>query len=139
MRFCFVGLLVLALSACRTPPLDYDGGAPPGSDLAGTDLRFGGTDLAQPRDLSGSPISCCGVPGNPGNEKGVGKFCASSLDCTGRPANICSSTFSMQLHFCTKACQKTVPNDCGSGATCQCAGTNCICAPGECVTPPPGC
>ena len=138
MRFCLAGLLVLTLSACRTPPLDFDGGAPPGSDLAGVDLA-GVTDLAAPRDLHNTPTSCCGVAGNPGNEKGVGRFCNSSFDCTGRPANICSSTFSPQLHFCTKSCQPAVPNDCGSGASCQCVGMNCLCAPGECVTPPPGC
>jgi hypothetical protein len=136
MRFCFAGLLVLALSACRTAPLDFDGGAPAGSDLAQT----GSTDLAIGRmDMRATPTSCCGVSGNPGNELGVGKFCNNSFDCTGRPANICASTFAPQLHFCTKACSMTAPNDCGSGATCQCVGTNCACAPGECVTPPPGC
>src|SRR3954469_277454 len=138
MRFCFAGLLVLALSACRTPPLDFDGGPQAGSDLAGTD--FGRVvDLAAPGDMHNTPTSCCGAPGNPGNEKGVGKFCNTSLDCTGRPANVCSSTFSPIFHFCTKACMPTVPGDCGSGASCQCVNMNCICAPGECVTPPPGC
>ncbi|HWE31819.1 MAG TPA: hypothetical protein VHB97_27650 [Polyangia bacterium] len=131
----FALLLLLSTAVgCRTPPLDYDGGA--FDDLA----TGSGQDLAAPRDLHATPTSCCGVDGNPGNELGVGKFCQSSLDCTGQQANICASTFAPGLTFCTKACTMGGGNaQCGSGAQCQCANGQCACVPGECVMPPPGC
>jgi hypothetical protein len=133
-------LLLLLAAACRTPPLDNDGGLPPTTaDLA---VNGGGHDLStrNMRDLSGTPTSCCGVAGNPGNELGVGKFCQDSLDCTSNKATICASTFAAGLNFCTMACTMNGPNDqCGSGAQCQCAMAQCACVPGECSMPPPGC
>src|SRR6476620_8241589 len=92
-------LLLSAPGACRTQPLDYDGGVP-GADLAGT---MSGRDLAMrgPRDMRTTPTSCCGVAGNPGNELGVGKFCMDTLDCSSQQANICASTFAPNLTFCT--------------------------------------
>ena len=142
-------ILVLTAVACRTPPLDFDGGVP-GADLAGGGSGGGGggggvpgaRDMRGtiPHDLSGSPISCCGVAGNPGNEQGVGKFCESSIDCSSQQANICASTFAPNLTFCTKACSMNGgATQCGSGAQCQCAQNQCACIPGECVMPPPGC
>jgi hypothetical protein len=131
-------LLLAAVGACRTPPLDFDGGVP-GADLAGTPS---GRDLAAngPRDLRATPTSCCGVPGNPGNELGVGKFCQDSLDCTSLQANLCAATFAPNLTFCTKPCMMGGGNaQCGSGGVCQCAQNQCACVPAECVTPPPGC
>lgn len=137
MRGRFAVLLLL-LAACRTPPLDYDGGVPGGfGDLA--PLPGGARDLASVPDLRGSPTSCCGVPGNPGNELGVGKFCNSAAECRNQPANLCAATFSPNLHFCTRPCMMG-GGGCGSGAMCQCAGSGqCACVPGECVQPPPGC
>jgi hypothetical protein len=132
-------LLLSAVGACRTPPLDFDGGVP-GADLAG---MTPGHDLAVsgPRDMRATPTSCCGVAGNPGNEQGVGKFCQDTLDCASQQANICASTFAPNLTFCTKPCTMNGGNaQCGSGAQCQCAQANqCACIPGECITPPPGC
>jgi hypothetical protein len=141
MRSVFAILLLLA--ACRTQPLDFDGGVP-GSDLAtGTTTVDGGgrRDMSGPRDLAGSPTSCCGKQGNPGNELGVGRFCQDSLDCQSVSAKICASTFSATLTFCTMTCsQNGAPNQCGSGAQCQCsANGQCACVPGECTMPPPGC
>jgi hypothetical protein len=138
MRLCRLALLLLLVGACRTPPLEVDGGPPPGSDLASVgDLQA--VDLAL-RDLHGTPTSCCGVVGNPGNELGVGEYCDISPDCAGQPADICATTFSSMLHFCTKSCSRNVPNDCGSGAECRCSASGqCACVPGECITPPPGC
>jgi hypothetical protein len=133
-------LLLLLCAACRTPPLDFDGGVPGAVDLA---VNGGGRDLAAPhgtRDLSATPTSCCGVDGNPGNELGVGKFCQDSLDCTSKQANICATTFAPGLTFCTKTCTMNGPTDqCGSGAQCQCSMAQCACLPGECAMPPPGC
>jgi len=134
-------LLVSALAACRTPPLDFDGGVPGTADLAGGGGGGGGSrDLAVAPDLHSTPTSCCGVPGNPGNELGVGKFCQSSFDCTSQKANICASTFAPNLTFCTTGCMMGGdPAQCGSGAVCQCANMQCACVPGECLMPPPGC
>lgn len=133
-------LLLSAVGACRTPPFDLDGGVPGAADLAGTPQS--GHDLAAPvaRDMHATPTSCCGVPGNPGNELGVGKFCQSSFDCTSQKANICASTFAPNLTFCTTGCMMGGdPAQCGSGAVCQCANMQCACVPGECLMPPPGC
>jgi hypothetical protein len=133
-------LLLLLCAACRTPPLDYDGGVPGGgADLAVNGM---GRDLAThgSRDLSGTPTSCCGKVGNPGNEFGVGKFCQDSLDCTSIQATICATTFAPNLTFCTMSCTMNGSNSqCGSGAQCQCAMGQCACIPGECTMPPPGC
>ncbi|HXU68485.1 MAG TPA: hypothetical protein VN947_04110 [Polyangia bacterium] len=132
-------LLLVSVAACRTPPLDYDGGVPGSTDLAVTNRSH---DMRGPttRDLSGTPISCCGVAGNPGNEDGVGKFCQATMDCLGQKANICATTFAPTLTFCTMACTTNGSNtECGSGAQCQCAQSQCACVPGECVMPPPGC
>ena len=142
-----LALFVVGAVACRTPPLDYDGGLPPG-DLAGTtsssqDMRGGSTgDMRSSRiDMtSAPPTSCCGVQGNPGNELGVGKFCQSSTECAGQKATTCATMFAPNLTFCTTACTMGgSANQCGSGAACQCAQNQCACIPGECVMPPPGC
>jgi hypothetical protein len=134
-------LLLLVCAACRTPPLDFDGGVPGGGavDMAVNGM---GRDLAgpRPRDLAGTPTSCCGKVGNPGNEFGVGKFCQDSLDCTSIQATICATTFAPNLTFCTMPCTMNGGNgQCGSGAQCQCANGQCACVPGECTMPPPGC
>ncbi len=132
-------LLLLCGVACRTPPLDFDGGVPGAGDLA---VNGGGRDLAaRPMpDLRATPTSCCGVAGNPGNELGVGKFCQSSTECANQQANVCATTLAPGLNFCTKGCTMNGGNgQCGSGAQCQCAMNQCACVPGECVMPPPGC
>src|SRR6476469_5447928 len=134
MRSLFALLLLVA--ACRTQPLDFDGGVP-GSDLAtGTTVDGGGRrDMSTPRDLSGPPTSCCSTPGNPGNVFGVGRFCMDSVDCQSVNAKICASTFAPTLNFCTMACSMNgPPSQCGSGAMCQCgAQGQCACIPGECT------
>lgn len=133
-------LLVSALAACRTPPLDFDGGMP-STDLAGGGGGGGSrVDLSVAPDLHVTPTSCCGVPGNPGNELGVGKFCNDSVACATVKANVCAATFAPGLTFCTMACSANAGNtQCGSGAQCQCGMGQCACVPGECVMPPPGC
>jgi hypothetical protein len=137
MRSWF-GLLLL-LCACRTPPLLFgDGGTFGVDDLA----VAGNVDMRRPRDLHSTPTSCCGMPGNPGNEQGVGKFCMSSGDCTGQQANICATAVDPTFTFCIKLCSPNGGNaQCGSGAQCQCGmgGMQCACVPGECTMPPPGC
>ncbi len=140
-RLAALIVLALAVVACRTPPLDYDGGLPGGGGGGGADLAgpVGSHDLAVPRDLHAAPTSCCGAPGNPGNELGVGQFCQTSSDCTGK-ANLCAAMFSATFTFCTMQCTMGGGNaQCGSGAQCQCNGGQCGCVPGECLMPPPGC
>ncbi len=136
MRCAFALLLLLA--ACRTPPLEFGDGGEASADLAGT---VGSRDLAAPRDLHSIPTSCCGIPGNPGNELGVGKFCQTAPDCAGQKANICAASFGANFTFCTMLCTMNGGNaQCGSGAVCQCGGNmQCACVPGECIMPPPGC
>jgi hypothetical protein len=82
--------------------------------------------------------SDCGKPGDPGNELGIGKFCASLGDCsTTQAAPLCSSLGDMNTHFCTKTCQSTGPADqCGTGAECVCNASNqCGCTPSTCLAP----
>ncbi len=81
--------------------------------------------------------SDCGRPGDPGNEIGVGKFCASLGDCsTTQEAPLCSTLGDVNTHFCTKTCQMTGPaTQCGVGAECICDGPNrCGCTPSSCLT-----
>jgi hypothetical protein len=131
--------LLLLLCACRTPPLQVgDGGTFGVDDLAVPS----NADMRRPRDLHMTPNSCCGNAGNPGNEQGVGKFCMTSPDCAGQPANICATVADPTFTFCIKVCSATGGNaQCGSGAQCQCGmgGNMCACVPGECIMPPPGC
>jgi hypothetical protein len=133
--------LLLLLAACRTQPLDFDGGAP-GNDLAATG---GGRDMAttihSPDLTVAPPTSCCGKIGNPGNELGVGKFCQTASDCAGNQASVCTATFQPAITFCTMPCAMNGgAGQCGSGASCQCNGPQqCACVPGECLMPPPGC
>jgi hypothetical protein len=138
-RLAALLVLVSVAVGCRTPPIDFDGGLPPGA----SDLAVGvSRDLAasRPRDLHATPTSCCGAPGNPGNELGVGLFCQTSTDCASVQASTCASTFAPNLNFCTKSCVMGGGTaQCGSGAQCQCAQGQCACIPGECVMPPPGC
>ena len=94
MRSLFAVLLLVA--ACRTQPLDFDGGVP-GSDLATEGPIDGGRRDMSRRDLAGPPTSCCGVDGNPGNENGVGRFCTDSIDCQSVTAKTCASTFAIAV------------------------------------------
>jgi len=82
--------------------------------------------------------SDCGVPGDLGNELGIGKFCASLGDCsTTAEAPLCSSLGDANTHFCTKTCQSAGPTtQCGTGAECTCNASNqCGCTPSVCLTP----
>lgn len=81
--------------------------------------------------------SDCGFPGDPGNEIGVGKFCASLGDCDNPQAPLCSSLGDPNTHFCTKTCSATGPaTQCGTGAECTCnGGGQCGCTPSVCLGP----
>jgi hypothetical protein len=84
--------------------------------------------------------SDCGHPGDPGNELGIGKFCAFLSDCantTGAP--LCSSLGDKNTHFCTKTCTMGTTTECGTGDnTCSCNTDNpprCGCTPTVCLGP----
>lgn len=82
--------------------------------------------------------SDCGFPGDPGNELGIGKFCASLNDCANTPnAPLCSSLGSSSTHFCTKTCTAGGPADqCGTATECTCNANNqCGCTPSVCLGP----
>ncbi|MBX3154973.1 MAG: hypothetical protein KF773_03160 [Deltaproteobacteria bacterium] len=82
--------------------------------------------------------SDCGVPGDLGNELGIGKFCASLSDCSGTAnAPLCSSLGDPNTHFCTKTCQMNGPPDqCGTATECTCnGGGQCGCTPSVCLGP----
>jgi hypothetical protein len=91
--------------------------------------------------------SCCGFPGDCGNELGVGKFCVTDEDCAkNSAATICSSAENPvsedhKTFFCTLGCDpNATENVCGSGARCNCEDVGCACAAISCIEhPPAGC
>ena len=93
----------------------------------------GGDDIATPIDAF---ASTCGMPGDLGNELGVGKFCVTLNDCGDTvEAPLCSSFGDPTTFFCTKLCQPPGDagvNPCGTGAECVCSGS-CGCAPTSCL------
>jgi len=81
--------------------------------------------------------STCGMPGDPGNELGVGKFCTMLGDCETTPdAPLCAILGDPTAFFCTKICAAPGDagvNECGTGAECICSGGNCGCVPSSCL------
>ncbi|MCU1283539.1 MAG: hypothetical protein JWM53_7085 [bacterium] len=144
-------LVALCVSICAIGCGGGGGGGP--ADGAGTsiaDLSTTNADLAQSSstDLASGPAStdmagagsglCCGQPGDPGNELGVGKYCTGFTECAGKMASVCSNLGGdAQLHFCTMAC--SMGGNCGTGATCQCQGGQCGCLPDSCLNMPSTC
>lgn len=102
----------------------------------------------EPAD-AGAPISdevaesCCGVPGDRGNELGVGKFCTRDEHCAGNAAaTLCSSIENditdHKSFYCTIPCDPNqLENICGEGASCICEEVGCACTPTSCVENPP--
>jgi hypothetical protein len=93
----------------------------------------GGSD--KPDAAVDALFSKCGMPGDMGNEMGIGKFCASLGDCTSQTAPLCSVLGDKDTHFCTKTCTNGGPaTQCGTGAQCTCNGSNqCGCTPSSCL------
>lgn len=87
--------------------------------------------------------SCCGFPGDRGNELGVGQFCTRDEHCSGNAeAKVCSSFENGQTDhvsfFCTIACDPDAQeNICGTGARCNCEEVGCGCVPIACLENPP--
>jgi hypothetical protein len=79
--------------------------------------------------------SDCGFPGDPGNELGIGKFCASLSDCSDtEAAPLCSTLGDPNTHFCTKRCDMGSTDQCGTSTECTCNGSNqCGCTPTTCL------
>ena len=97
----------------------------------------GGDDAASgPADASvDAYFSKCGMPGDTGNDLGIGKFCASLSDCSStQSAPLCSSIGDKDTHFCTKTCPMGSTDACGANATCTCnSGNQCGCTPNACL------
>jgi hypothetical protein len=95
----------------------------------------GGTPQKTPDAAADAFQSNCGFPGDPGNEIGVGKFCAQLSDCNGNgSATLCSDLGDPSTHFCTKTCAMGSTDQCGSNATCTCNSSNqCGCTPNTCL------
>jgi hypothetical protein len=107
---------------------EADHTAAPGGECGGDGPT--GADLAD---------SCCGFPGDRGNELGVGQFCTRDEHCAGNvEAKVCSS-FENGLtdhvsFFCTIPCDPNVEEDvCGTGARCNCEEVGCGCVPVACL------
>lgn len=89
--------------------------------------------------------SCCGFPGDRGNEFGVGEFCVTDKHCAGNQgATLCSSIENdLTDHvtfFCTIPCDPAEPDVCGEGAFCSCEEVGCGCTPVACTENlPEGC
>ncbi len=96
----------------------------------------GGDDGATMADASADAFSSkCGMPGDMGNELGVGKFCGSLSDCSSTAeARLCSSLGDPETHFCTKTCTMGSTDECGADAECTCNASNqCGCTPTACL------
>ncbi len=91
--------------------------------------------------------SCCGFPGDRGNELGVGQFCVNDDYCARNDgARTCSSAENgltdHESFFCTMPCDPGAEgNTCGEGAACECEEEiGCGCTPIACSeNPPEGC
>ncbi len=101
-------------------------------------------DMAVVQDMSANMPVCCGMPGDTGNDLGVGKYCTDSTQCTGN--TICSAPVKGPRYpFCTTPCVPPdmggSPTACGTDAVCQCQPMlGCGCVPAKClVNPPAGC
>ena len=131
MRALSLGVLLVA--ACGG-----GGGGAPVSDLsaAAVDMAMAPADLlVDPRDL----VSCCGHPGENGDNLGIGHYCVNSKDCMGLEAFLCAGEFDTTVHFCTKPCQVDA-GACGDKASCRCKGAGCGCVPNSCFPAPlPSC
>lgn len=121
--FVLGGGLMLSQSGCPGGSGSTDGGA-------------GGADLAF--------TSCCGKYGDPGNSKGIGKFCQEHGDCVDG-TGLCSAAAAPQkrAYFCTAVCNPDMgAAACGEGTVCQFDSTFQAhgCVPSACLANlPAGC
>ena len=95
----------------------------------------GGGGSSQPDAAADAFNSTCGMPGDLGNEIGIGKFCASLSDCSSTmSAKLCSSIGDPTTHFCTKTCTMGSTDQCGTATMCVCNTSNqCGCTPNACL------
>src|SRR5262249_44167117 len=124
MRICVLLLVVMAGCGDESQVMmmnDLSSFTPDLSmDMAVEDLTF---------------VSSCGTPGDPGNAKGVGKFCSVQGDCL--QGTICTHAFSADDYFCTIPCSsRGAADQCGTGAGCTCSTGGCGCVPAACLPTP---
>jgi hypothetical protein len=138
MAAAAVGCLVIGLAwaGCSStdnhpPPQGSGGSAGAGGHAGGPAGDSGARD----------PNLNCVKPGTPNNEKGVGGYCESSLECQSDTGGffICSADFDTTPRyawFCTTFC--TIDSDCGSNAYCGHSDLGGGCVPYGCGTGPEG-
>ena len=112
-----------------------------GDDSTSTDMKSA-SDMSKVSnvDMAGWNVAC-GVPGDTGNSKGVGKYCNTFQECTNSFAPICSTVGDVTVHFCTDGnCKNQAAGYCGENAGCQCDpnGLGCGCATLACIGPTDG-
>ena len=72
----------------------------------------------------------CVPAGTPGNDKGVGAFCASSKECA--QGTFCTAGVAPKgAEFCTSFCSSDA--DCGAGASCYTDPRGRACVPAACI------
>jgi hypothetical protein len=143
MKPWFALLALIGIQACNTPPPTGEDPAALHSALTSADDDDGGDDAEEGKTHL---HSCCGFPGDHGNELGVGKFCKTDKQCRKNSAAKLCSAFENdkadhKTFFCTMPCDPSSPvNVCGAGATCNCEELGCGCTPIACINnPPEGC
>src|SRR4051812_12617502 len=79
--------------------------------------------------------SKCGWPGDPGNDRGVGRFCQDFSDCHGnQDAILCTAVADPTRWFCTERCDTDAgATSCGEAAHCACSPAGCACVPERCL------
>jgi hypothetical protein len=100
--------------------------------LIGIMAACGGGSSAKSPDAAIDATTVCGVPGDMGNDIGVGKYCTGLADCIA-DGLLCTYPTDTTDHFCTKPCSMTGANMCGMAASCQCQGGQCGCVPQHCL------
>lgn len=149
----FVAGLVVACSSSDSGGSSSSSSSSSGSSGTSTDTNptnpgssgSGGTTSSSsssgdPADASSDVAdkdAACGSPGDNGNDKGVGKYCKSLVDCIGNnEAMLCATAGDPNATFCTKLCSMGDGTSvCGSDAQCVCDpdGSQCGCTPTKCL------
>jgi hypothetical protein len=127
LKFAFLPLALFPLAIANCDGDDESGG---NGGSGGTQDSGAYSDVAY--DMVGW-VPECGVPGDLGNELGIGQFCLKSTECKAT-APFCTAAFLKQFHYCTALCDpaKDVVAQCGQDTICSCGGGGCGCTPIVC-------
>jgi hypothetical protein len=137
-RYCELDFVATAMPIC-TGPCSTDADCGEGAACTTTPIGKGCQPMScSPPVPDGGATSAasgpCGQAGNPGNSKGVGKFCTKGgSECKATPfAHYCSLDFIANAPaICTAPCMTDA--DCGEGATCVSGSIGKSCEPTSCI------